>query len=352
MSTTVFSIACALVAAASVGLGRCGGGVDEPGRQMVSEAEIAWIERYTEWSGDFNDAVVEAQATRDETLARDATVADLRESLEPVRACSRSFGDRVGEAPGNRLEAVAALIRRACANAERAAALDVQSFQGDPARVGAELDARWYRSTSLFRLADDRLDRLVGDSRRLPVRRGPSAASRVDPLYGRVATRLATARYADREVEVRCWSHADWDGLVRIVDALDPETDIDLAGFVPTHESRINLAPEVCGALDTLVYEKRRPGGEDALLVADGVGIFAHEIEHIVAPLGEAETECHGMQDIRRLARMLGAPRAYADELARLYWDELYEENDDEYRTPRCRNGGPLDRNETTDVWP
>jgi hypothetical protein len=66
----------------------------------------------------------------------------------------------------------------------------------------------------------------------------------------------------------------------------------------------------------------------------------------------EAETECHGFQDVRRLARLLGASPSYAARLATAYWEWLYPANPKGYRTPYCRNDGPFDLNPQTDVWP
>jgi len=58
------------------------------------------------------------------------------------------------------------------------------------------------------------------------------------------------------------------------------------------------------------------------------------------------------MQDVRQLAETLGASRAYAARLATAYWTQLYPGQPREYRTGRCRNGGSLDSDPESDVWP
>ena len=87
---------------------------------------------------------------------------------------------------------------------------------------------------------------------------------------------------------------------------------------------------------------------------AEAVAILAHEGEHIRNRLraDEATTECHGMQRMRRLARMMGASQEYADLLAERYWEDLYELNLKEYKTSVCRNEGTLDLRPGNDLWP
>jgi hypothetical protein len=129
--------------------------------------------------------------------------------------------------------------------------------------------------------------------------------------------------------------------------------DSDLAGFAHG-VNRASIAPDQCRRLARLVYDHRTPGADGSLYyLADAVELVAHETEHLVSAGGsEAVTECYGMQDVRRLARALGASASYAAKLAEVYWKVVYPENEPDYRTSDCRNGGPLDARPASDLWP
>ncbi len=86
---------------------------------------------------------------------------------------------------------------------------------------------------------------------------------------------------------------------------------------------------------------------------AYAVGVLAHESEHLLSPAAsEAETECYGMQEIRRVARRLGADAAYANRLAMRYWFEVYPSEPADYKSGECVNGRSLDANPGSSRWP
>jgi hypothetical protein len=60
------------------------------------------------------------------------------------------------------------------------------------------------------------------------------------------------------------------------------------------------------------------------------------------------------MQFIEQTAVLLGANPAYGRALANLFWKDIYNGPDEarSYRTPDCHNGGRLDLNPNSDVWP
>ena len=87
--------------------------------------------------------------------------------------------------------------------------------------------------------------------------------------------------------------------------------------------------------------------------MAYAVGILAHEAEHLLSPsASEADTECYDMQEIRKVAGLLGADAAYANRLATRYWLELYPSEPANYKTGECRDGGDLDSSPNSPVWP
>lgn len=184
-----------------------------------------------------------------------------------------------------------------------------------------------------------------GAFRQLPSLGGTEAIgkSRVEPRLSRAATRLA-----DEDVEVRCWSAKDWNELVEDVSAeSEPETVGQAEGGV------IDLAPDACNPLVAFVYDGGSiPTGGKRRELADAVGIFSHELEHVRGTVDEEEAECHGVQRIPETARALGFASADARALAELYWTELYPENDDEYKSKECRSGGELDLRPGDPRWP
>jgi hypothetical protein len=181
-------------------------------------------------------------------------------------------------------------------------------------------------------------------NRPLPVRTGEGDTSRIEPRFGRVASTLAS-----RPVQVRCWSKADWAAVFDEWRAFTAD-DHGAIGFVASFDrGRLSLAPDICARLATFAYGGARPEGFET---AQAVETLAHETEHLVSPGTEAETECYGMQDIRKAARLLGADRTQADKLARVFWLDVYPRKPKNYKTPRCRDGGPLDRNRSSSVWP
>lgn len=80
--------------------------------------------------------------------------------------------------------------------------------------------------------------------------------------------------------------------------------------------------------------------------------VLAHETHHIAGIDSEALATCDGLQDVDHLARLLGAERRYARSLAVTYWERVYPQEPDEYRTPACGPGLPLDRTPSDGVWP
>jgi hypothetical protein len=186
------------------------------------------------------------------------------------------------------------------------------------------------------------------EGRKLPVLAKPSHRSRVQSFYSKVAIEVEGVA-----VEVRCWSEADWPKVVgEANDFTDGQTNpADELGFVLSRD-RANLSPDVCKLLDDLVYRRLRPGGALQLDLAQAVVVLVHEANHVAGTVDEAETECYAVQLARKAAVKLGTSRVYADRLARRYWRELYPRRPPAYRTPECRNGGPLDLYPDSPLWP
>jgi hypothetical protein len=217
----------------------------------------------------------------------------------------------------------------------------------DPSLALQELDTANTEGADLLVKAGRIIESRLTANRPLPRLGGDSEKSRVEPRFSRVAGRLA-----HKEVEVRCWSESEWPRVVAEWGAYIGTNDF--GAFAQPSSDRASLAPETCRALVDFAYRHDRPEQGDALDdMAYAVGILAHESEHLLSPAAnEAETECYGMQEIRSVARRLGADAAYANRLATRYWLELYPSAPADYKTGSCVDGGELDANRQSSRWP
>jgi hypothetical protein len=332
----------ALVAAV-VALAGCAS--DERSPEAAS-SEIRWLERLSRWERATDEAAQEAGTVYSAVLAGERRPEWLFEALRPIRRCSRRLRDDVGEPP-SRYARGHELMLQACRRYERYAAEIERSFRGDPGVALLASEAASQEAERLVLLARRAIENGLMANRKVPVLGGDTGRSRIEPLFSRAAGAVV-----GRKVEVVCWSRREWPKALAEWGAYIGTTD--LGAFAHYDGDRAYLGPEYCEGLVDLAYRMRRPtSGEAQEKIADGVSTLAHEAEHLAAAAaGEAETECYGMQDIRRVARLLGASPSYAAGLAELYWEELYETLPDDYVSSDCYDGGPLDRNDTSSVWP
>src|SRR3954453_14664360 len=113
------------------------------------------------------------------------------------------------------------------------------------------------------------------EARDLPLGMGAARPSRIEPVFGRIASALASKRG-----EVRCWSPNDW-GRINgefLTHGDGTENLNDVAGFYRPDTSRIHLAPIACAGLVALRYRHEHPtGGKLEGEVALAVDTLAHE---------------------------------------------------------------------------
>lgn len=323
-------------------LAGCGG----DGPTAASSEEITWLERLSDWERATGEAADDASVAYSAVLAGERRPEWLFEALRPIRRCSRRLRENVGEPP-SRYGKGYELMLRACGRFERYAAEVERSFRGDPGGALAASEAATAEAERLVLLARRAIERSLAANRNLARVGGETEQSRIEPLFSRAASAVV-----GREVEVVCWSRREWRQVLSEWGAYIGTTDI--GAFAHYDGDRAYLGPEYCEGLVDLAYRKRRPtGGAAQEKIADGVATLGHESQHLVAAAaGEAETECYGMQDMRRIARALGATSSYAAALAERYWEELYETLPDAYVSPDCRDGGPLDRDDSSPTWP
>jgi hypothetical protein len=188
------------------------------------------------------------------------------------------------------------------------------------------------------------------DGRPLPTRGGTTAVSRIEPLYSQVASRIA-----GENVEVRCWSEGDWVELTRdIGDWTKGKLHLGpWSGFATPERNRISLAPTICNSLGRWAYERHWPEGyREAYYFAWSVKALAHETQHARGIENEAETECYAVQTMTEVGVELGFGEERARNLAEYAWHYVYPRGDDEYRSDECHDGGALDLNPESSVWP
>ncbi len=80
--------------------------------------------------------------------------------------------------------------------------------------------------------------------------------------------------------------------------------------------------------------------------------VLAHESSHLAGIRDEAEADCYGLQRTAFVAESLGADPAEAEWLARLALDERTITAPADYRSPECHDGGALDLDPDSTVWP
>jgi len=82
------------------------------------------------------------------------------------------------------------------------------------------------------------------------------------------------------------------------------------------------------------------------------VHVLAHEAWHLRGELNEAITECSSLQRTAAVAQSLGATPDRAQRLAEAYWQDVYPFMPPQYRSADCQDGGVLDLDPASDLWP
>ena len=258
--------------------------------------ELDWLRTYEAWT--------------------EGTEARLAEGERISRAsCESSFDDEVGDPPGDRLERAAQAARRGCG------ALSHEGWR----------NAQWDVVRALIAVHSEE----------------------VAPRYRRDFSEIAGS-IAGREAEVRCWRQERWAPFVQHYATLRADEEIRLSGIADTARNRIDLDPTVCATLHRYVRRIRPiPLSEENLFLAEALVVLAHQAEHLESPsTPEPEVECYAVQHVRPLVAATGWGSDWTTEIALHAWDLAYTQLPPHYRTPDCRNDGPLDQNPSSDAWP
>ena len=319
----------------------------------ASPAEVAWLGKLGAWDTRLLRGL--QTAARVETtpglagklMRRDGPTMVLHaRALEPAGSCDSDLTTKVGSAPTGRLQRAYDTFRTACTHLQRFhSAITLAVSQ----RRASEIDEAQHeakRAAAVLLQADQMLP--PGEVRALPVIAGKAEQSRIEPRFGRIASRLA-----GKPIEVRCWSIGDWARLMREERSythgkLGPAT----LGFAGISGSRVNLGPTVCDGLVDLAYDHARPVDDAGqLMLAAAIVTLSHEPEHSKGIAEEFVAECSAIQLANTTAIRLGASAAYAASLVHAYWRH-YGEELPAYRSADCRKSGALDLGRAESIWP
>ena len=151
-----------------------------------------------------------------------------------------------------------------------------------------------------------------------------------------------------------CWQPEAWASFAEQYAIVRGGHETSLKGSGDTIRNRIYLDPAVCGSLEFYLRRMRPTAlSYENFEMAEALMVLTHQAEHLKAPrASEAEVECYAVQHVRPLIRDAGWGAEYATELALQAWELSYRKLPPEFRTPACRDGGPLDRNPDSSAWP
>jgi hypothetical protein len=312
--------------------------------------DIAWLGRLHRWEINLTEDALRV-GTVSRIVQRGGRDKDaLRRPLVQLTRCEKNLLRQVGEPAAGRYRPGYDLLSEACQTLKGLSLKMIHALDSDdPPPTGVRRDSE--RSRVLFRRGTARLEASMRANRPLPQVRGSREESKVEPTLSRFVSRFVL--HKPRGIEVRCWSKDEWRFVTK-----EWATYLgtgDLLGFVHSKRLRASVAPRICKQLAGLVYHDEHPTvGEQMYRKSEAVAVLAHEAEHMRNGLraSEAITECHAMQRMRWLARIMGTTEDYAGLLAERYASDLYEYNQKEYKTADCRDGGSLDLRPGNDVWP
>ena len=313
---------------------------------FASKKELDWAAAWLRWQGrlDVKLEFVDELLADDERRAKAQTSTWLKRRLTAavrfLRSCVDDAVDR-GAPPSRRLEPAALETVEVCTRVGRAlASAEAAGFKSELSSEAAFAFDHLETATREVRSFVPGLDEEIED---LPLADAPGPKSKIQIRYTFAASRLV-----GEQVTVSCFKPADWRRKFT-----SDESPGKIGGFVELHGAVGNLSPPVCRWLDKLAYGREQPQDLPAMAyMAQAVLILAHEAQHAAGIRKEAKAECYGMQQMNRLARMLGASAAYADQITDFFWVRMYPLAAPDYRSDECRPGGRLDLRKRIAAWP
>jgi hypothetical protein len=149
---------------------------------------------------------------------------------------------------------------------------------------------------------------------------------------------------AGRDVDVHC------PGLLERLVEVSPNAGTVFFDELGRPARFTDLNEETCSTLDRFAQGKIGP--EDEAKAARAIHVLAHESSHLAGVRDEAAADCYGLQRTAFAAEDLGASPEEAARLARLALAERAVTAPPDYRSPECRDGGALDLDPGSPIWP
>jgi hypothetical protein len=146
---------------------------------------------------------------------------------------------------------------------------------------------------------------------------------------------------AHRDVTIDCQGPV---GELVDVDGEYGSVAFDAAGR-PSEKAKLDRA--ICSALARLAHGKSVPLERGSLAVE----ALAHEAYHLAGVQDEGATQCYALQAMRFVAARLGLSAEVGDAYVGAAFAR-YPALPESYRSVECRNGGPLDLQPETGVFP
>lgn len=309
-----------------------------------STVDVGWFERLNSWYERYQRQDTKIQPVYIRALDTRGDLGPLRQVLRPYRECTQSLRAKVGAPKHEQLRRANRFLLEACDKDQRFARALIKSAAPNP---GYPTSDQFRQSDFPFHEAFQAIEAGLIANRSLPVRDGETDESRIEPRLSKAASALTV-----QDIEVRCWSPEEWPRMIKEYNAYSGARGDD-AGLA-TGATRVQIPPSACETLAAFLYDHQQPAtDEDVEGLAEAVAIVGHETEHLFeTEAGEAETACHAAQDVRPLARLLGASSSAASRLAAVYWRNVYPSQPPDYRSKECRNRGSLDRHPETAAFP
>jgi hypothetical protein len=217
-----------------------------------------------------------------------------------------------------------------------------------------EANALWKDESNLVEDYEAKLDGCLGPRPAL-ARAERGRITRLEALLSDISGEVA-----GRQVTLHCEKAAEW----RLAES-QTKVEGHLLGYVFEGGRAVHLAPSLCYVLHRLRYLHWQPDmsclsrakdvdqpvcpPRPSELIRSAVTL-AHEAYHVAGEENEQRAQCFGLQKTSQVAQRLGVLPTVADQMAWYAWQ--FSEAPKSYASPQCKEGGELDIDKQSSVFP
>ena len=154
--------------------------------------------------------------------------------------------------------------------------------------------------------------------------------------------------------DVYCWQPAGWAPFIEQYAIVRGGEETSLKGIADSARNRIDLDPGVCAGLRWYLRRIRPTSlSYENFEMAQALMVVTHQAEHLKAPTAsEAEVECYAVQHVRPLDPRSRLGSGVRGRVGASGVGTVVPGLPPAFRSPACRDGGPLDRNPRSSAWP